>query len=357
MLKQLKKLYKDPQIRMPFVITILVLVAAAAGFLIIFESRSNREYYLAVYENNQKLYTEQLAEQVELLMMEGKNDSEVILYLEENAEVSANSWSFICKDKEILFAKDQKTTANLRTAKKKDVFMGQMASQDLILTTSARVLNGNVYMIGTVTDRTYALELGNVPEHEIYLYMIYAAFIMAAVMAIIGIVAKLNYIEKNFLDTSRTLRRQNRKLEQAEVFADAVEKHMDVPARDGENLYDSELIRLFLQKSDDEGLRPLQIAFVDLIMENRYYSRQEMLDVLEGIKKFIGTTHVLGERKKGSLVILMYRTSRESAEDIVRQYQEYVKNQKSVPVRIRLVEVKEGQKAIDAYEKGWEEER
>ncbi len=354
---RLAHLFQKPDTRMKAVIVLLIVTVFAAAFFIVHENQVHREKYLEVYRTEQLAYTGQLAARVDQLMTEGAEDDLLVSQMAEICEVSANHWSFLCRGEEVLFAKDQKTTEDLREEKKKSSFMKTVQGQNAVLTLVEKKIGGTDYVIGTITDENYALSKGEIKQHEIYLYLVFGIFIMLAVMTMIGLTAKLNQVERTLQNTSDTLQRQNIKLERAGEETVLQEQKEDVAIeKENQNFYDSELIRMFLSKSDDAALMPMQILFINLIMESRYYSRKEIFDVMEGIKKFFGPTHVTGEIQKGHFVVLMYRTSAEEAQNILEQCQRYTEKEKAnngILLDMYIAGVSEGKNALAVYEEGW----
>lgn len=350
----LLKWYQTPKTRMRAVVVTLAVIVLAGVFFVINENQSNRLYYLETYEQKQQEYTRQLGNQVEMLVLAGTGEQELAEYFVNHAEVSGNSWMFVCRDSEVLFAKDQTTTERLGAFKEKDHFLEDIKGQNLITTTVEQEIKGTVYLTGTVTDEYYALTQGKVLQHEIYIYLVMGILIMLGVMAVICVTAKLNQVQRERHDISKTLQKQNRKLEESESRQILVTETGELAATESESgYYDEELIRMFLQKSDEQELMPMQLLFARIVMEERYYSRQEIFDVMEELKRFLHRSHVIGEIGKGIFVVLMYQTSYETAEDIAEKFTKQMESQNAnQQIRLWIMEVKEGKTALEVYEEG-----
>lgn len=352
-MNRLTGFYKKPQTRMKAVlVTLAVLVVAGVCFLL-WENKKNREFYLDTYHQMQQSYTDQLGNQLEQLVTSGKDQEEISAWFSKNAEVSANSWMFWIRDDEVVYAKDEQTTDSLREARKKDTFLADLNSQEGIVTT-VTVKTGQTNIVGVITSESYALSKTKLPQHEIYLYLFSAILAMLAVMAVISLTAKLNVVENTLLEIEGKMKKQNIKLERSgeHTMITQPDNHSEAEYEE-HDFYDSELIRVFLKKSDDEALMPMQILFADIVMESRYYSRGEIFGALENLKRFLGRTHVLGEIKKGSFVVLMYRTTYEEAVRIMERCKESLGRQgddEAICMEISVVEVKEGQSAMEVYE-------
>lgn len=352
-MKRLTGFYKKPQTRMKAVILTLVVLVVAGACFILWESKRNCGFYMETYRQMQQSYTEQLGNQLEQLISSGKDDEDIIDHFSKKAEVSANSWMFWIRDDEVLYAKDRQTTDSLREARKRDKFLADLNGQDGIVTT-VTVKAEHTHIVGTITAGSYALSKGKVQQHEIYLYLFCSIFLMLAVMAIIGLTGKLNVTEQILLETEGKMKTQNIKLERSgeHTMIGQPASHQE-SEYEGAGFYDSELIRMFLKKSEDEALMPMQILFADIVMESRYYSRQEIFGVLENLKRFLGKTHVLGEIKKGSFVVLMYKTTYEEAVHIMEQCQESLQqpgNDASIRMELSVAEVTKGRNAAEVYE-------
>jgi hypothetical protein len=354
-MKRLTHLFQVPKTRMKAVVFLMLIVLLATAFFVIRENQNQRETYLQVYRTQQTEYTEQLANQLEQWIKDGKTEKELVSGLEEICEVSANSWSFLCKDNTVLFAKDDSTTQNLRKEKKKSAFMATLESQDAVLTKITRKSGAENYIIGTITDENYALSSGGIIQHEIYLYLIWVFFAMLTVMTIIALTSKLNEEQRKLEKTADILQKQNVKLEHASeeaTLSHPEEREVTISLKN-QNFYDADLIRMFLSKSDDAALMPMHILFIDLIMEDRYYSRTEIFSAVGELRPFFGEKHVTGEIQKGRFVVLMYRTSEEEAKEILekcRTTAESGKKETDIRLNLYLVEVKEGKSALRTYE-------
>lgn len=355
---RLTEVFKTPHTRMKAVMITLVIIVLASVLFVVYENKNNRTQYLNMYAEKQKEYVRQLGNELDYLVPLGLTDAQLMEYFGKNAEVSGNSWMFLCREEQVVFAKDQTTTDGLREAKEKKIFLEQIKSQNVILTSLEKEINGTSYLIGAVTDENHALTRGNVIQHEIYVYLVIGVLVMLAAMAIIGVTAKLNQAEKELEDTSQTLQRQNIKLEKSEDRMIAKQdsgENVHTEQTDGQGFYDAGLIQMFLKKSEDAALMPMQILFTNIVMESRYYSRQEIFDVLEGLKKFLKRTHITGEIMKGRFVVLMYKTDHEEAVSIMNRFQEYFESNRkdnTIQFDMYVLEVKEGRTAVDVYAEG-----
>lgn len=176
---------------------------------------------------------------------------------------------------------------------------------------------------------------------------------MAGVMTVIGLTAKWNQAEKKLTAVSSAMRRQNRKLERRAGQEDDEDEPEPVMEQDSANLYDADLIQLFLKKSDDPALLPMQLLFANIVMESRYYARQEIFETLGELKQFLGRTHVVGEMKKGCFIVLMYRTSPEEAQSVVDQYGSWIQENGDgarTKMELSVYEVTEERSALQVCE-------
>ena len=348
-MKRLSGLFKRADSRMKAVLLLVGIAVLASLCFLIYENKRNRESYLQMYEERQQKYTELLKNGLEQIVSAGADESAVRCWFSEKAGVSANSWAFCLKGETVLFAKDEQTTDTLREMEKKDVFLKQLESQDALVTMAE---GSDGYAAGVITAESYALTKGQVPQHEMYLYLIFALIMMAGVMTVISLTAKWNQAEKKLTAVSSAMRRQNRKLERR-AGQEEEDEPESVMEQDSANLYDAELIRLFLKKSDDPALLPMQLLFANIVMESRYYARQEIFDTLGQLKQFLGRTHVVGEMKKGCFIVLMYQTSPEEAQSVIDRYRSWIRDngdEARTRMELSVCEVTEDRSALQVCE-------
>lgn len=354
-MSKISNVFQKPKTRMRSIIVVLVILVAAAVLFILYENQTIRSSYLSVYLDRQDNYTNQLSYELESLIQDDKTEAQIIDYFGNHAEVSGNSWMYVAKENTVLFAKDKSTTESLLKDREKDVLVKQLEEQNALLSSKELQIDNVTYTVGAVTDIDYALTKGNIVQQQIYNTLFVTIILMLSIMALIGVVAKLNRRENELFDTKETLRTQNMKLERTGELAATAEEFQAQPELEEREFYDEELIRLFLSKSNDESLHPMQILFSSIVMTDRYYSKKEIFTIMNSIKSVIGRKHVMGEIKKGSFVVLMYQTNHEEAEKILELAKEKLASlnvDSSIQMKMNVLEVEQNMSALDVFERG-----
>nr|MCR5796415.1 hypothetical protein [Eubacterium sp.] len=257
-------------------LTILLFVSAFAGYFL-FENDRLKEQYMEIYMSRQQVYTEGLADQLELVIEnKGNMNSTLASYFAEHAEVSGNTYMFLCKDENIIFVKDELSTQKLLKTKTRSDLMESLRAMDPVITETTRNIGENKYFIGTVTDRDIVYYNGHITQHITYLYLMLCIIGLIATAAVIAFTAALNKADKKYESTYKDLQKKNLTIQEREDEMLGIEEHNDIIENEREakqhiNLiksnneyYDAGMIEIFLRKSDDEKLYPMQILFAEV---------------------------------------------------------------------------------------------
>ena len=116
--------------------------------------------------------------------------------------------------------------------------------------------------------------------------------------------------------------------------------------------YNIYTIKMLLQKSEDEELQPLQMILVNVVMGNRYYTKDQIFNAMERIQQQLRPVEVMGEIRRGRFIILTYRTPVEIARKRVRMMEDICKSieeTEGFTITCQLIE-EDGRKAIERFE-------
>ena len=116
--------------------------------------------------------------------------------------------------------------------------------------------------------------------------------------------------------------------------------------------YNIYTIKMLLQKSEDEELQPLQMILVNVVMGNRYYTKDQIFNAMERIQQQLRQVEVMGEIRRGRFIILAYRTPVEIARKRVRMMEDICKSieeTEGFTITCQLIE-EDGRKAIERFE-------
>ncbi|MCR5797981.1 MAG: hypothetical protein K6G63_08730 [Eubacterium sp.] len=334
-------------------ISVFAAMIISTVFVIVQNNRSKTEY-INVYEKKQQEYLRQILNQVENLKYSGKSDEEVVEYLYTKAETSGANWLFIIKGDDVIMARDVKTLSGIKPEeRKREIFLRSISEADYVMVSRDEVFNGFTYTFGAVTDREYALDQGEMLVHEIYIYIAFAVIIMASIMAILWLTSRLNRVETRLHKVRKTLKEQNEKLDNLESTKnDQVEVVDEKAFKYNKTFHEVAIIETFLKKSDDVKLRPLSIITCKILMENRYYKRDEIFDAIECIRKYADKKTIIGEIRKGFFIVLLYKTDENYARHKLKTFDDELASfmqDKDMNYELKLYEDKPDMRPLERY--------
>jgi len=174
------------------------------------------------------------------------------------------------------------------------------------------------YRIGLVSSRSAAMIEGNVPRHNLFLILTTGSTLMLLVALFLGTVVTLNRIRKQHSILHREIVAKNK---QIQTLLDKVaflrEEVCEPEDEEYESMiYDAELIRNFLRKSNDPGLQPICLLGICIIMGRKYYSKDEIFSYIDPVKELLSSRHLLAEAARGKFVAILYRTDFQEAEEL-----------------------------------------
>ena len=123
-------------------------------------------------------------------------------------------------------------------------------------------------------------------------------------------------------------------------------------------MYNEEYKRWMAADLEDADLKPLQILFVNVVMGNRYFTKDQIFNAMERIQDQLRPVEVMGEIRRGRFVILAYRTPYETAkkrEQEITALCKQIEKEKGFAIRCQLVEEDE-RKAIERFEQAQTED-
>lgn len=223
-----------------------------------------------------------------------------------------------------------------------------------------------------VSDMDSILERTSTIKHGYYIVIATGLVSVVLLGLLIALLESWNKAEKNLKGTKKELDKRNRKLEKVTSNAgnmgfektsdDEVAKNIYVQNQynSSHEFYDNNFLRILLQKSDDEALKPIHYMFIHLDMLDRYYSRQEIFHFMRKIRSGLYQNEIMGEVKKGFFVILIYRLDEQQAKDRADEIYRYcIRKSENAYRSIRYdlidVGVKKPLDVYDAYTRKQEE--
>ncbi len=298
----------------------LVAAFAVILFMIVLEAvyygyhmMDNRENVLAAYKEDQSQMTSILAES-----LDGLGEEDMVSAIQRAVGASGSEWAFLLKGDDIVFIRDEVTTADLShmTAAGLEEYMNR---QDGIVSETG--IAGSDYVVGMFADRSYVLSSYGVNDFEFYIVIaVIAAFLVLGGM-VIEFAGRIGHMGRKVRRLESELAARNEKFDEYERLTESYEeelrqKDMEPAEKKTGRYYDMEVVDSLLSKSADPELYPLTFMFISVQMGDRYFSRDEIFRIMDFIKGCMGPTHVTAEMAKGNFVVLMYKTDMAMAEDI-----------------------------------------
>ena len=359
----IKKLYTSPNRRIFSIsVTVILFIMIFMG-CICYELLQNREEVIQAYEDNQEDYLQLLSYNIRSIQETGE-DADVLTFLQEQTVSSGERFFVYTIGSEVLWAKNENTTNTLGKYSEVTEFWKMIRAQDVVVDTVRWTTGQEEYTINVVSDSDSILDRTSTNKHGYYIVIATGLVSVVLLCLLITLLESWNRAEKNLKGTRKELDRRNRKLEKVTSNAGNMELDRDAEDEIAKNIYvhdrydssrefyDNNFLRIMLQKSDDEALKPLHYMFIHLDMMDRYYSRQEIFHFMRKIRSRLHQNEVMGEVKKGFFVILLYRLDEQQAKDRADEiYQYCIRKSENAyrSIRYDLVDVGE-KKAVDAYD-------
>lgn len=337
----------------------IVVMVAALGF----ELYENQENYIAMYEEQQGMYVEQLGTVFTEMYTCGKTDEEVVTYLSKSVKAAGSRFFVLSKNEEVLFAKNDVTTKTLGNLKDKDKFFERIEKQDVTIQKYLFSIEKDAYEIAVISDIYTIKTDGDLIKHMYYILLAVAIMSLVLISLLMTLIGSWNKTQRKLEGTRRELDIRNEKMEQISQEAGVLpSQKTDMMEEAGETgiiqseqteFYNVYTIRMLLQKSEDEHLKPLQMIFLTLKMDDRYFGKDEIFGIMRKIQDTLSKVEVMGEVRKGKFVILAYKTTLEEAKErlaAIEKICEKIKEDEGVIITCELSE-EDDKTAIERFEK------
>ncbi|MGN0153592.1 MAG: hypothetical protein ACI4A3_04010 [Lachnospiraceae bacterium] len=361
---RIKKLYTSIHYRMVSIsLSVFIFIAVMVAALVL-ELYNNQENYIHMYERNQQIFVEQLADFISYMYEEGKCDTDVVDYLTKEVDASGSRFFVYTRENEVLFAKNDITTKCLGSLKKKSAFYESLEEQNVTIQKVSFSAGEDFYELAVVSDIYTVRADGELTKHQYYILMAVAVMSLVLVSLLVTLVGSWNRTQRKLEGTEKELDIRNEKMEiisqeTGTLTGDKTdmltkEEVTGVIKSHGAEFYNIYTIKMLLEKSEDKKLKPLQIIFLDVIMDSRYFTKDEIFNAMERIQEILRPVEVMGEVRKGEFVILAYRTSYAEAGKRIKEITdicEQIEKEEGIRIQLRLVEEDE-KPAIERFESG-----
>lgn len=356
-MKKMISLFADKEKRMPAVLILCFLVIAAGAVFIGNELVQNEVYYVREYENRQQEETELLG-----AALEGRSREEMIGFIRQKFPVSGSRWVFLYDEENVVFAQNDTTTRNLNSLSETESFLAYLEDQEEILTISGAFFSdeGESFWVGIITDRDHALSAAKVTKHEIYIILSVSLLVLILAGGLIFVTGLLNARDRSLAKVNVELTKRNEQFTEYEEEVRQEEAVMNAQIQQESHVrnvlgcYDMDVVRVLLQKSSDTALFPITFLFARVVMEERYYGRDEIFSMMNFIKERLKSTQIMAEVGKGRFVAILYKTGLQEAErqkkEILDEWESSSKS-RNLKMELKLYPVLEGEDPLKVFEK------
>ena len=354
---KLASLFTNREKRMTAILYMCLILTIIGAVLTGRELIQNRRAYIGEFERSQREETTILK-----AALEGQTEGEMTDFIRRAFPASGAQWAFLYHDKEVVFAKNDTTTQNLGALKETGAFLAYLEGQEGILTVSDAFLSddGKNYYIGIISDRDHALSLAWVTSHEIYIILCLSAVTLIFAGGLIFVTGLLNARDESLFKVRGELVERNEKFAEYEEELlqdeeDAKERLLrDEGGQGRKEYYDKDVFRMLLNKSSDPALFPITFMLARVVMEDRYYGRDEIFGAMDFIKERLKNTQILAELGKGRFAAILYKTelseAKEQKEEIISAWNESDKS-RELKLELKLYPVMEGEEPSEAFKK------
>ena len=341
--------------------TILVMLSLliVGGYFIEAELKSNQSHYLETVDIQQGYFVDQLARHLQCMLETDPNTNTDALaeYLSKKVEASGSRWVFLAVGSKVVFAKNISTTKSLGENEYWYKFIKYSeAQEDMLVKYTSFEHDYKTYIIGMASSKSAVLTEGFIPKHNLYMIMTIGSLTLSLVSLTLIAMTIANGIRKKLTIAEDELIAKNNQIEQ--LLVEITHKQEDIPGNDQEALrkqiYDEDLLRGFLQKSDDPSLLPLCMMDICLIMGNKYYTKNQIFSYIEPVRVLLSPRHILAEVSRGEFIAILYRTDFEEA-SLLREKIRTAWDQHNIPqgakIGVGIIEIDTAKEtALQAYD-------
>lgn len=334
-----------------------IILCTAGLIFILNELAQNRTYFLRYYEQEQNSRVNQLSYFFEDMLETGNSEEQVITYIQERIESSGSQYPIFVREGEILFVKDENTTRKIERDKQYSKYL-QEIQQEFINTSADFLVNGKHYTLAIVTHKNSLVNNWKVTKHEIYTIVVYVVTILSLLAISIIATEIISMKNKTIQSYKNKWIVQNKKLEVAldelhEARVQKLSEDANTEAKVVGKFYDLDIINSLLRKSDRKELRPFYMMIIKLELEDLYYSKQRIFDMMQPIQDLMRSNCIMAEAGKGEFAILMYKTSKSAVEELKKTIYEqgmFRIREEGIKVRLGYIKVKEQSNALDVFQ-------
>lgn len=359
---RIKRMYTSIRYRMISISISVVLFIAVMLAAILIELSNNQEQYMTMYREGQQQVVSQLADTLRYMAEGGTDDTGLVTYLSENVAASGSRFFVLVKGSDVLFAKNDITTKCLGSLNTKDALYDSLQTQSVSVLSATFEHEGQTYEIAEFYDVDTVKSEADLNKHQYYILLAVAIMGMVLVSLLVTMLGSWNRTEKQLKGAEKELDIRNEKMEQISQETGTLtgdktdlltkEEVTGIIKSKRAEFYNIYTIKMLLQKSEDEELKPLQMILVNVVMGNQYYTKDQIFNAMERIQHHLRPVEVMGEIRRGRFVILAYRTPVETARKRIREIEaicKEIEENEGFSITCQLI-AEDDRKAIERFE-------
>lgn len=359
---RIKRMYTSIRYRMISIsISVVVFIAVMLAAILI-ELSNNQEQYMVMYREGQQQVVSQLADTLRYMADGGTDDAGLVTYLSENVAASGSRFFVLVKGSDVLFAKNDITTKCLGSLNTKDALYESLQTQSVNVLSTTFERGGQTYEIAEFYDVDTVKSEADLNKHQYYILLAVAIMGLVLVSLLVTMLGSWNRTEKQLKGAEKELDIRNEKMEQISQETGTLtgdktdlltkEEVTGIIKSKRAEFYNIYTIKMLLQKSEDEELKPLQMILVNVVMGNQYYTKDQIFNAMERIQHHLRPVEVMGEIRRGRFVILAYRTPVETARKRIREIEaicKEIEENEGFSITCQLL-AEDDRKAIERFE-------
>jgi hypothetical protein len=321
----------------------------AITFAISVELYNNQSYAVENYEKREERLVDQISQVLMLMLNNGAQDAELAEYM-AGLEASGARFYVLSNEDTIIFAKNAVTSANLGNLSDSSLFFDSLQGQELTIQSASFKCELGEYRVYLIEDMYTVKSDLDLTRHFYYILMYTVILCFVVVALLISLLGYIRDIRKKLDAAQKELFERNEEMEKLSMEFSANEgDKTDIEGRnvgngivssDALEFYNVYTIKMLLEKSVDPELKSVSIIFAELDMREKYFSKDELFDIMGNFKKQLKSNEIIGEVRKGLFVILLYRYNADEVESRLldlEKTREDIFIRDSVRVSLRLV--------------------
>lgn len=308
--KELKKIEKYRFISTKLLNVLITILILMTDLFLISELTSYQNDFFNTISSLQEEKLLQYKNSIDIIYESSPTLYDIENYLRNYSDTSSENWYYILYNDNLVYYKDTNLLPDLNP----DNSVSLTSDKEIIV---SEIKYNENYTIGAISLKQPLLIKRSITKHNTYIFISYAFFSIVFYAVLIYFSHYLSQLKTDNISKSQQILNANKKIFNISSSKLSTKTEVDIISKkDNIEIYNQNIIYPLLKKSSDKKLYPLSIMFISIVMSNRYYTKAEIFNVINTVRKYLLESHVLVEIKKGEFVIFMYKTSHSKSQEI-----------------------------------------